>query len=310
MMLGRLMFLLGCALPVWAEDPVPAVLLKGSLATELAPHGTGNVYAPEIHRDGARWLMWYGGQGKDGHDRIHLAESGDGVAWTKRGAVLDCGEANHVNDPSVVRTGGVWWMFYTVAAKGEQDEIAAATSMDGVKWEKKQVVLKPGADNAWDSAKVGRPSVLHENGVFRMWYDGQPRPDAAAGNELAARVKREGRAIGLAESTDGLTWKRRESPVFFEGAGAVQVLPRRSGYAMVIEGGRGVSWAESSDGTVWKSRGLLHAAGASPAERFGCVTPFVLVNGAATQLFYGAASRPTWDGNTIAAVAVTLPEKE
>ena len=51
--------------------------------------------------------MWYGGQGRDGHDRIHLAESDDGVNWVRRGVVLDNGEANHVNDPSVVKVGNV-----------------------------------------------------------------------------------------------------------------------------------------------------------------------------------------------------------
>ena len=106
-----------------AGDTVTPVLL-GAADSELAPHGGGNIYAPEVHRVGARLLLWYGGQGSDGHDRIHLAESNDGKAWTKRGVVLDCGKANHVNDPSVVRVDDVWWMFYTVAETAEDDEIA------------------------------------------------------------------------------------------------------------------------------------------------------------------------------------------
>ena len=128
------------------SSPDITVILRGETQGELAPHGEGNVYAPEVHRDGDRLLMWYGGQGRDGHDRIHLADSTDGLRWTKRGVVLDCGTANHVNDPSVVRVGEVWWMFYTVAEKGELDEIAAATSTDSVKWEKRGVVLRGAAD--------------------------------------------------------------------------------------------------------------------------------------------------------------------
>ena len=44
----------------------------------------------------------------DGHDRIHLAESRDGLTWEKRGVVLEDKDANHVNDPSVVRVGNEW----------------------------------------------------------------------------------------------------------------------------------------------------------------------------------------------------------
>ncbi len=33
--------------------------------------------------------MWFGGQGRDGHDRIHLDVSADGAQWEQRGVVLE-----------------------------------------------------------------------------------------------------------------------------------------------------------------------------------------------------------------------------
>lgn len=290
------------------EKAGPAVVLRGEADTELAPHGGGNIYAPDIHRDGDRWLMWYGGQGKDGHDRIHLAESSDGRAWTKRGVVLDCGTANHVNDPSVVRVGEVWWMFYTVAETAEQDEIAAATSPDGVTWEKRGVVLARGEDSEWDSGKVGRPSVLHENGIFRLWFDGQPTPEAAAVNPLAVEIKREGRALGYAESADGLTWKRRPEPVFRESAGAVHVTRIDKRFVMLIESSAGIRWAQSRDGFRWIPRGLLLPLSDGTMDRFGQVTPFLDIENGQATLYFGAAARRTWDGNSIASVGIPLPE--
>ena len=283
------------------------VLLRGEAGSELAPHGSGNVYAPEVHRDGQRWLMWYGGQGRDGHDRIHLADSTDGERWTKRGVVLDCGTANHVNDPSVVRVGAVWWMFYTVAEKGELDEIAAATSTDGVKWEKRGIVLKRGEGSAWDSWKVGRPSVLHEGDVFRMWFDGQPTPEAAASNPSAAAVKRESRAVGYAESPDGSAWQRRPEPVFREGAGAVHISRVGGSLIMLIESHTGVRWADSHDGLTWNSRGLLLPLSGNEDDRFGHVTPFLHTQDGKATVFFGAAARKTWDGNAISAAPVRLP---
>jgi len=176
-MLPRFLFLaLSCLQVAAAGLPSPLrVLVRGQAVTELAPHGRGNVYAPSVVIEGPIWRMWYGGQGRDGHDRIHYAESRDaGRSWQKRGVVLDNGAANHVNDPSVLRVDGKWFMFYTVATRGTEDAIALAVSADGLKWRKRGVVLAPGPKGTWDSRLVGRPSVLHEDGQFRMWYDGQP----------------------------------------------------------------------------------------------------------------------------------------
>ncbi len=291
-----------------ADGPALSILLRGEGATESAPHGGGNVYAPEVHRDEVSWLMWYGGQGADGHDRIHLAQSADGARWTKRGVVVDCGTANHVNDPTVVRAERVWWMFYTVAESGEHDEIAAATSPDGMTWKKLGVVLGRGAGTAWDSAKVGRPSVLREKGIFKMWYDGQPGAEAAAASATAARVKAQGRAVGYAESKDGLHWVRRQEPVFGEGAGAVQVLRRGADYLMVFESGTGTRVAASRDGLSWTPCGALTGLSGGAEDRFGQVTPFFLpdATGSAGRLFFGAASHASWDHNSIGVFTITL----
>ena len=300
-----------------AADPAPktavskqtiSILLRGEAPSEIAPHGGGNVYAPEVHRDGNRWLMWYGGQGKDGHDRIHLAESADGWSWEKRGVVLDCDTANHVNDPSVVRDGKIWWMFYTVAEKAEQDAIAAANSEDGVTWKKLGVVLKPGEPGTWDSLKVGRPSVLWEHGHFRIWYDGQPTEASATTNPIAAVVKREGRAVGFAQSRDGLQWTRKLEPVFHEGAGAVHVSHIGARWIMLMESLTGVHWSQSPDGLVWGDRGILLPLSGEDLDRFGHVTPFLHHDESGTRIFFGAAGRRTWDGNTVSGATIALPE--
>lgn len=282
------------------------VVITGEADSELAPHREGNVYAPNLQKDGQRWLMWYGGQGIDGHDRIHLAESNDGIDFKKRGVVIDCGSANHVNDPSVVRVGDSWWMFYTVAQTAEQDQIAAAVSADGVTWEAKGIVIAPGDELAWDSLKVGRPSVLYENGRFRLWYDGQPTQTAAEGNEVAARVRRGARAVGYAESEDGIQWNKRAEPVL-EQAGAVHVTRVDQRYLMTGESHRGVWWAESEDGLHWDRQGMLTELSGDASDRFGQVTPFLHSTSSGLVLYFGAAARVTWDGNRIGRMKVSVP---
>jgi BNR repeat-like domain/Glycosyl hydrolases family 32 N-terminal domain len=288
-------------------DP-PKVVLQGEKPTELAPHQLGNVYAPEVHRHGEKLWMWYGGQGRDGHDRIHFAESTDGTTWSKRGVVIDNGRANHVNDPSVVRKDGQWWMFYTVAAKGEQDEIAAASSQDGTNWTLHGVVLATGTGSEWDSGKVGRPAVIMEDGKFCMWYDGQPSESAVqSGDELCLVIRAEGRAVGYAESTDGLNWQKRPAPVFRHGAGAVHVAKHQKRYILVYESGRGTLWASSDNKFDWQDHGMLLNLSGKSYDQFGQVTPFLLVEDQSTMLYFGAAARQTWDGNAIAVAKVTIP---
>jgi hypothetical protein len=288
-----------------AADSGPSlrILFRGEAITELAPHGTGNIYAPSVVVEGDLWRMWYGGQGKNGHDRIHYAESRDaGRTWGKRGVALENGSANHVNDPSVLRVEGTWFMFYTVAERGTEDAIALAVSSDGAKWEKKGVVLPPGPKGSWDSRLVGRPSVLHENGQFRMWYDGQPAKEDRPG------VKLEGaRAVGLATSPNGIHWQRNSTnPVFQRGAGAVDVARVENGYLLLYEGHTGIGAATSRNGIAWKDRGLMTHLSGSDSDRYGQVTPHLVHAGNAWQIFFGAASRKTWDGNIMAAISVLV----
>lgn len=101
-----------------------------------------NVYAPCVLLEDKTYKMWYGGQGKDGHDRIHYAVSDNGVDWLKKGVVLDNDGSLHVNDPSVVLVDGIYRMYYSVAHKNDTEcRIHLATSSDGIGWQKRGEVL-------------------------------------------------------------------------------------------------------------------------------------------------------------------------
>ncbi|MCE2806227.1 MAG: hypothetical protein LW700_13615 [Gemmataceae bacterium] len=68
-------------------------------STERAPHRKGNLYAPELVREQGRFFLYYGAQGVDGHDRIHLALSTDGITWKRHAGprrVEGCDRAGHL----------------------------------------------------------------------------------------------------------------------------------------------------------------------------------------------------------------------
>lgn len=62
-----------------------------------------------------------------------------------------------------------------------------------------RAVLVPGPPGSFDSFSVGKPDVVFDGKIYRMWYTGSPRPAIYTG-EVAA--------IGLATSEDGIHWKR------------------------------------------------------------------------------------------------------
>ncbi len=279
------------------ESGVPTMVFAGTMETELAPHGDGNVYAPEVHFENGLYRMWYGGQGTDRHDRIFYAESSDGLAWQKKGVVLDIDAADHVNDPTVVKVGDVYFMYYTRAMKWVSDAIHVATSSDGVNWQPRGVAVAPGEKGQWDSLLVGRPSVLHEDGVFKMWYDGR---------------KEDRRSVGYATSADGIVWQEHPAnPVFdpVDGPGGIHVAKVEGVYVMLYEFFDGVRLATSPDGLEWHSHGLWLKISGQPFDQHGHVTPFLLLRGTRPwAVYFGAAARLSWDNNAIGIIRLTGDE--
>jgi hypothetical protein len=279
------------------------VEIEADQATELAPHRKGNVYAPTLWNEGGLRRIWYGGQGRDGHDRIHYTESQNGGPWLKKGVVIDNGRANHVNDPSVVKIGETFFLYYTIADKDVVDAIALATSTDGIHWQLKGKVLEPGHPGAWDSLLVGRPSVIHHNGTFHLYYDGRKDLNLGSPAQGVPKSANSRRFVGLATSMDGLHWRRSaRNPVFDHDAGGVDVKITPNGYIMLYESGAGTMAAVSSDGTNWRDRGILIPKTHQSIDRFGHVTPtYDLASG---RIYFGAARASTWDQNTIASLTV------
>ena len=295
---------------VVAADPVSVIRGAGSSAE--APHGNGNVYAADIVRHGDALLMYYGGQGRDGHDRIHLATSTDQKTWKPRGVVFAPQGLNHVNDPSVVIVKGKFYMYYTRADAGVTDCIGLAVSADGRKWLDQGPVLSPREKPAWDSLLVGRPSVMHDGNQFRMWFDGRADLPPGAPDPDAPKSPTSQRYVGYAESQDGVTWKRRADYVLAGDAGGIHVSQVSDQYVMVIESRDGTNWASSTDGISWRVNGLLVAKDQRTSPH-GHVTPCLFAAAKGHMLYFGAARSEHWNQNSIMRLVIpplsTVKEK-
>jgi predicted GH43/DUF377 family glycosyl hydrolase len=109
--------------------------------------------------------------------------------------------------PFVLKEGDAFRMWYVSCRRWVRNEhglhydvvIRHATSPDGVDWSADaEPCLVPEAEEY----AVGRPSVLHEDGAYRMWY--------------SIRSFDEPYRIGYAESDDGVSWTRRDSEAGIE----------------------------------------------------------------------------------------------
>lgn len=74
------------------------------------------------------------------------------------------------DEPEIVEENGKYHLFYRIGGGG--DEIALATSEDGVDWTKNGTVIEQGAGDAWDNNYVISPAYLRHDGRHYVFYEG------------------------------------------------------------------------------------------------------------------------------------------
>ena len=165
--------------PTWQRVQDEPILDRGD---RDSPDGAG-ACVPMVVRVGDRWRMWYtaGQYSQRGNLNIHLclAESDDGVTWTKHegnpvfGDSFTEKEKRNVTSRCYVRLeDGVYQMWYSWAKP--RYRIHYAESLDGIHWERGPVapVLAPSAKPSWDDQIVEYPEIQRYNGTWRMWFCG------------------------------------------------------------------------------------------------------------------------------------------
>jgi predicted GH43/DUF377 family glycosyl hydrolase len=162
--------------------------------------------------------------------------------------------------PSVIRTNSSYMMWYSGASIYVVDTIGFANSTDGISWKRysQNPVLNVGNATSWDHG-VKDPWVIHENGIYKMWYTGLLYMWYT---KLIVLEQ-----IGYATSPDGLNWtKYPGNPVLPYGpVGSLNdkwvfrpvVISTGSSYTMYYSslsqtGTYGIGMATSNDGISWK----------------------------------------------------------
>ena len=164
--------------------------------------------APIVWKEDGRYLMLYQGWSEGSGPRIFgLAESEDGMQWTKY-------ETNPVMTPfgvwdqrgyecgSLLKIEGKYWLYYTGIGADGKARIGLATSEDLRSWSQyeRNPIMDLGPPGSFDSRGVAFPSVLAGTRNYKMVYGGYA-PDSMQ--------------LGLASSYNGTDWSKfPHDPVF------------------------------------------------------------------------------------------------
>ncbi len=81
--------------------------------------------------------------------------------------------------------------------------IKYAESKDGINWNKTGDIC---IDYKFEGEAIGRPWVIHHNGVYKMWYSSRGSVEYRSGTG-------EPYTMGYAESQDGIHWERKDDEV-------------------------------------------------------------------------------------------------
>lgn len=178
-------------LPVpWRVNTAPVVGISGSA------WDTGSSAFPSVvQANGTTYMLYSGSNGSVWN--IGLASSADGKTWTTYAGNPVMGispttfYASDISASSLLYNGGEFKTWFT-GYDGHFMRIGYATSAQGITWSVDSTpVLNAGSTGAWDYQGVAFPSVLDDNGVYKMWFSGY---DGTTWR------------IGYATSPDGVTW--------------------------------------------------------------------------------------------------------
>ncbi len=191
----------------------------------LAMSGTGAeataIGSPDVLWDGTRYLMVYaqgnaitGTSPRTNKGSIGLAESTDGVTWTKKGTILEPATSGAWDDwfldtPCLVKVDeDTYYLYYFGDTDNDSADgaIGLAISNDTcATWTRYGTgpVFTRGDDASWEGHHIESPSARYDGTTFRMWYTGV-RADWTV-------------RTGYATSTDGIAWaKSASNPVLRE----------------------------------------------------------------------------------------------
>ncbi len=211
---------------VEADNPSNVLYVHDRPVLDLGRLGTfddsGVMPSCIVNHEGRKYLFYIGWSPAvtvPYRNSVGLAVSDDGGLTFERvyeGPVVDRTryEPYFCASPFAIVDEGKWKLWYAsstgfVVADGKPEpvyQIKYAESRDGGEWTRENVTC---IEYEFDGEANARPSVIKENGKYRMWYCYRGSRGYRTDREQSYR-------IGYAESADGVGWTRMDERVGIE----------------------------------------------------------------------------------------------
>ena len=209
-----------------AADPARVLYVHDRPVLDLGRLGTfddsGAMPSSIVDHDGRKYLYYIGWNQSvtvSYRNSVGLAISDDGGRTFERrfeGPVVDRSrtEPFFVASPFVMKDGDVWRLWYAsstgwTVVDGKTEplyQIKYAESSDGIDWRRDNITC---IDYSFEGEANARPSVIKDNGLYRMWYCFRGSVNYRSDRSQSYR-------LGYAESRDGIRWQRLDAQVGIE----------------------------------------------------------------------------------------------
>lgn len=215
----------------WVKYAAP-VLKRSAVFPNWKGLATADAF---VMNDNDTLKMWFSGSGwlsaadDCPHVRMGYAWSLDGISWNEYAGnpVLDINadtskfDADGIETPTVIKDitaplnqrYKLWYAGRKARCQPINDhKFGYAFSPDGITWTKYtgNPVLVPGDSSSWYNTFISSPSIILENGIYKMWFTA---PDLVINGQPT-----DGKGnIGYATSADGINWTVYPSPVLIAG---------------------------------------------------------------------------------------------
>jgi predicted GH43/DUF377 family glycosyl hydrolase len=168
--------------------------------------GSGNAWdaygvaVSAVIKVGSTYKMYYTGHNNYYDDiKTGIALSTDGINWTKNSAPIFSTLTGyyHFNFTDVIQKDSIYYGYYCCSASDNTTDgviIGVGKSFDGISWQMQTIF---NATLPWESGAIGFPTVVYENGIFKMIYQ----------NTI-------GTYFGMATSMDGVNFTKAGNPIF------------------------------------------------------------------------------------------------
>jgi hypothetical protein len=183
---------------IWQKQGINVPTLAGDLnvgmvnTSPIIYEGNAQILSGTVYK------MWFSSAtGASGNGHCYYAESLDGLTWSRQGTAI----INSQVDPLIIKVGSTYYLYTTppgTTGVGGTGNFTQYSSTDGVTWTQQATnMLGLGGSGAWDeSAIYFLQPVTISAGTWYALYTGS---SVASPTHFS---------IGLATSTDGVTWTR------------------------------------------------------------------------------------------------------